>query len=46
MQNKLVNNTSKLTETDEHIKTKQVLKEAEDDPTYYKKQRQLYRDED
>ena len=24
MQNKLVNNTSKLTETDEHIKTKEA----------------------
>ena len=45
IQGELINNTSKLTEINKHIKrdTKK-LKEVEDDPTYSNEQRQLYRD--
>ena len=45
IQGELINNTSKLTEINKHIKrdTKK-LKEVEDDPTYSDEQRQLYRD--
>ena len=44
MQGELLNNTSKLTETDKRIKrdTKK-LEEVENDPTYFDEQRQLYR---
>ena len=45
IQGELVNNTSKLTEINEHIKGNgKKLKEVEDDPTYSDEQRQLYRD--
>ena len=45
IQGELLNNTSKLTETNKRIKrdTKK-LEEAENDPTYTDEQRQLYRD--
>ena len=45
IQGELLNNTSKLTEIDKHIKrdTKK-LEEVENDPTYTDEQRQLYRD--
>ena len=45
IQGELLNNTSKLTEINKHIKrdTKK-LEEVEDDPTYTNEQRQLYRD--
>ena len=45
IQGELLNNTSKLTEIDKHIKrdTKK-LEEVENDPTYSDEQRQLYRD--
>ena len=45
IQGELLNNTSKLTEINKHIKrdTKK-LEEVENDPTYSDKQRQLYKD--
>ena len=45
IQGELLNNTSKLTEINKHIKrdTKK-LEEIENDPTYTDEQRQLYRD--
>ena len=45
IQGELLNNTSKLTEIDKHIKrdTKK-LEEVENDPTYCDEQRELYRD--
>ena len=44
IQGELLNNTSKLTEINKHIKgdTKK-LEEVENDPTYFDEQRQLYK---
>ena len=45
IQGELLNNTSKLTEINKHIKRDtKTLEEVEDDPTYSDEQRQLYRD--
>ena len=45
MESELANNASKLTEIDERIKKdSKKLKEVENDATYFKEQRQQYRD--
>ena len=45
IQGELLNNTSKLTETDKCIqRDNKKLEEVENDPTYTDEQRQLYRD--